>query len=303
MSKRLLFLIAFSCATHVSLVCADEQAQFKRAFALAPSDHMILDVEIGNGDVTVAYRHAGEISIVATARSLDGKGVPDDFFEHSLKVERNGNHVEVRTLPGTAFSGRALKISYAIDVPNWIEVNSKVESGKQSIAGVMGPVKIASGSGDIRVSYITTTLEAKTGKGNITVIRVGSAAKVETGAGNINMKDIGPASTATVVKGTGRIEMDGVSGSFSGSTDGGELDAKGGVFDDWDLKSVSGNIRIGVAVEQKFDLDLATRSGALLIENDDVKVLPEEARECLQEVNGGGKLVRARSESGTIFVR
>jgi hypothetical protein len=98
--------------------------------------------------------------------------------------------------------------------------------------------------------------------------------------------------------------MDGVSGGFSGSTDAGELDAKGGVFDDWDLTSVSGNIRIGVAAEQKFDLDVATRSGSLLIENDDLDALPDaKARECHQKVNGGGKYVRARSESGTIFVR
>jgi hypothetical protein len=305
MNKHFIPLIVILlCATSMSFAGIEAKAEFKHTLALAPSDHIILDVEVGQGDVTIGYRHAGEISIAATARFLDGKPVAQDFFDHCLTVRRNGDHVEVRATPATAYSERQLKISYAIDVPNWIEINSKAKNGNQAVAGVMGPVRVESGRGDIRISYVTTTLEAKTGEGNITVIRVGSAAKVETGSGNINMKDIGPSSTARVLRGTGRIEMDGVSGSFSGSTDGGELDAKGGVFDDWDLKSVSGNIRIGVATEQRFDLDVATQSGSLLIENDDIDA-PQDAktRECRQKVNGGGKYVRARSVSGTIFVR
>lgn len=304
MIRRTVLLLLLACAVRLSFAFAEDKAEFKRTFALAPTDHITLDVAVSTGDVTISYSHAGEISVAATARTTDGEDLPQNFFAASLAVERDGSHVRIRSIPNPAFAGKAFKISYTINVPDWIEINSSVENGKQTIAGVRGPVKAISGSGDIKVSYITSELEARTGSGDIAVIRVGSSATVETGSGNINLKDIGPASVATVKKGTGRIEMDGVSGAFTGSTDAGELDVKGGIYDNWDLKSVSGNIRIGVAAESRFEIDAATRLGLLSIDNEDIESGQDaNSRQCHQKVNGGGKLIRARSDSGNIFIR
>ena len=301
-------LAILACLTHGLLVFGEDKVEFKKTVSLSPADHMILDVTVPKGDVSIQYRHAGEISIVASAITTDGKDLPADFFDASLKVEREGDHLKILATSTALYAKPTVKISYQISVPDWIEVNSTVEKdGNQMVAGVRGPVKMVSGHGDIKVLYITTTLDATTGGGNITVTRVGTAAKVATGAGNIRMKDIGPSSSATVKNGTGRIEMDGVSGSFTGSTDAGELDAKGGVYGKWDLTSVSGDIRIELGVgeggeEPKFAIDAATRSGKFLTENDDLKACRVAAvHECHQEVNGGGNLVRARSQSGDIY--
>jgi hypothetical protein len=304
MTRKLVSLAFLLTLGFGSAVYADSRAEFQRTFALAPTDHIILDVAVPNGDVTISYTHAGEISVAAIARAPEGKDLPADFFAHRLVAEREGDHIKIQFNAADARFDESLRISYTIGVPNWIEVNSSVGNGKQTIAGVMGPVRVVSGSGDVKVSYVTDALEAKTGSGNITVIRVGAAAKVETGLGNINLKDIGPGSVATVKKGTGRIEVDGISGTFTGSTDAGDLEVKGGVHDGWDLKSASGNIRIGPSSESKFEIDAATRSGKLLVENEDIE-MPEgtAVRACRQKVNGGGKLVRARSTSGSIFIQ
>jgi hypothetical protein len=297
MMKKIVFTI-FAC-TLSAIAFAEDKAEFTRTIKLAPTDHVILDVAVSKGDVAITYSHAGEITVAATARAGDDKDLPANFFDSVLTVERAGEHVKVRSV---AHFSRPVKFSYTISVPNWIEINTAVDEGKQTVAGVLGPVKIVSGSGDITASYITTTLDAKTGGGNIAVVRVGSSAKVETAAGNINLKDIGPASVAIVKKGTGRIEMDGVSGSFTGSTDAGELDAKGGVYGDWNLTTVSGNIRIGIS-ESKYEIDAATRTGVLSIENNDIESTQDCNRhECRQKVDGGGKIVRARSESGAIVL-
>jgi len=284
---------------------AETTVEFKRTLPLSPTDHIVLDVAVPEGSLNISYARAGEISVLASARAADDGGdVPQDFFNSSLTVERAGNTVKVRFTPNSKYGSRAFRIAYTIGVPYWLEVNSSVENGKQTVSGVMGPVKVACGKGDIRATYITSTLEARTGAGNINVIRVGAAAVVETGSGNINLKDIGPGSTAIVRKGTGRIEMDGISGSFTARTDAGELDAKGGIFDAWDLNSISGNIRIGVPPESKYELDAITRSGQLSVENEDID-LPQagQPRECHQKINGGGKGVRVRSDSGSIFIQ
>ncbi len=291
-----------TCGVSASFAADGPKIDFKRSFEVAYTDHITLDVAVPEGDVNIAFLHAGELSVGATARSDDDKkAAPADFFENCLKIERDGNRIQVRFVPTLRCSSRDLKITYNIDVPNAIEVTSSVENGRQTVSGVTGPVKLASGSGDIKAYYIATTLEAKTGSGNISVIRTGGAAKVETGAGNINLKDIGPGSVATVKKGTGRIEMDGVSGSFSAVTAAGELDVKGGVYGDWELKSASGNIRILVSKEFKYDIDALTRSGQLAVHNEDIDAQGKDVREFRQKINGGGKVVRARTESGNIF--
>ncbi|HXB22157.1 MAG TPA: DUF4097 family beta strand repeat-containing protein [Candidatus Solibacter sp.] len=314
MIKLIVRLTILACMAHGLLVFGEDKdnnkVEFKKTVAIAPADHIVLDVTVPRGDVSIQYRHAGEISITAIASTTDGKELPNDFFDTSLKVEREGQHLKIRAATNPTHAKPTVKISYKIGVPDWIEVNSNVEKdGNQMIAGVRGPVKLVTGHGDIKAMYITTTLDARTGGGNIEVIRVGTSAKVETGGGNIRMKDIGPSSSATVKKGTGRIEMDGVSGCFTGSTDAGELDAKGAAYGDWSLASTSGNIRIEVSAgehseEVKLDVDAATRSGKFLTENEDLKACRVTAvHECHQKVNGGGSVVRARSESGNIFFR
>ena len=287
---------------HGSVLLAETKVEFHRTVQLEPSDHILLDVTVPNGDVTITYAHAGEISVSATAQVSEGS-IAADFFERGLVVQRAGEHLKVQFNPNGAPSTERMRLAYTIEVPNWIEVNSNVGTGKLSVSGVMGPVKAVIGSGDVSVLYITNDLEAKTGRGDINVIRVGTAAKAETGSGNINMKDIGPGSVATVKKGTGRVDVDGISGSFTGSTDAGELRVAGGVFDNWELNSGAGDIHIGTGREYGFEIDAATRSGRLSIENEDIETPKDaNARSCHQKVNGGGKLLRARSVSGTIFI-
>jgi hypothetical protein len=304
MIRKLFPFFTFVWLISGGLLFADSTATFKRSVPLAPADHLILDVTIPEGTVNIHYAHAGEISVAATAKMDEGE-IPADFFEKWMTVAREGNHLKVQYAPDAKTARQNARITFNIGVPYWLEVNSNVGSGRQSVLGIQGPVKLVSGRGDIEADYITTTLDATTGHGNIKVIRVGTAARVETGTGNINLKDIGPGSIATVKKGIGKIEMDGVSGTFMGSTDAGDLIAKGQVFDAWDLKSVSGDLRIEIAQEEGngYEIDAATRSGRLSVENEEIELADKDARACHQKIDGGGKLVRARSVSGNILLQ
>jgi hypothetical protein len=303
MIRKLFPLVIFLWLISGGLLFADSTATFMRSVPLAPVDHLTLDVTVPEGTVNIHYAHSGEISVAAIAKVDDGE-ISANFFDKSMTVVREGNHLRVQYAPGAGDSKQNVRLTFNINVPYWLEVNSTVVGrGNQSVLGVQGPVKIVSGSGDIDVEYVTTNLEATTGHGNIKVIRVGMAAKLETGSGNINLKDIGP-TVATVRKGIGRLEMDGVSGSFTGKTDAGELIAKGQVFDGWDLNSTSGEIYVQISQEHHrgYEMDAATRTGQLSVEGDDIESPDKDARECRQKVYGGGKLVRVRSGSGNILL-
>jgi hypothetical protein len=229
--------------------------------------------------------------------------VPADFFDTSLIIQQARSHVTIRSSPKAAAAEQSLGISYAIEVPDWIEVNSTVEEGKQTMMGVMGPVKLTSDRGDITAIGITQAVQARVTNGNIIFNRVGHVSVAETASGNISMRDVGAASMATIKKGIGNIEVDGVRGGFQGSTDAGYLLVKGAPSEDSQFHSVSGNIRLELGAEADAVIDAATDSGHILVENADMERPAGDIRRYQQKINRGGVRIVARSQSGSVLIR
>jgi hypothetical protein len=240
---------------------------------------------------------------MAVAIPAAEKEVPADFFDTSLKIQQDQSHVTIRSSPEAAGAEQSLRISYTIEVPNWIEVSSTVEEGKQTVIGVMGPVKLTSGHGDITAIGITQAVQARVTNGNITFNRVGHMTVAETTSGNISMLDVGAASIATIKKGIGNIEVDGARGGFQGSTDAGYLLVKGAPSEDSQFHSVSGNIRLELGAEADAVIDAATDSGHILVENADMERPAGDIRRCHQKINRGGAHIVARSQSGNVIIR
>src|SRR5215831_16014432 len=170
--------------------------------------------------------------------------VSTEYFGSTLTIEQAKNHIAIQKLPDSAYLDLEPNVSYKIDVPFRTEVRSAISgAGNQTVIGITGPAKIVTGLGDINVSYVRFGLvHAETAKGRISCTRV-SQVEAETGSGNITLMEDGH-SKASVKAGFGRIEVGGARGGFEGSTDQGDLHIKAVPWDDWQLKSVSGNIRI-----------------------------------------------------------
>jgi DUF4097 and DUF4098 domain-containing protein YvlB len=251
--------------------------------------------------LTIAYSREGQVSIYAFAKDAEGNYTPKDLVETLLSVEQEENHITIRDSSRVP-PPEAATVSYRIDVPLHTQLSSVISgSGKQVIVGITGPANVVSGSGDIEATWIRFGLfKASTGKGKITCTRV-TQLDVETRIGNIALMEDGP-STAAVKQGTGIIEVGGARGTVNASTDKGEIHIKAVNWDDWQLTSVSGNIRVEVPTEAKFQADLLTGSGVISVWRPDMKEAEEGARHLLQTVNGGGKRIQALSRSGNISI-
>ena len=195
-----------------------------------------------------------------------------------------------------------------------------VDHGKQTIIGIMGPVKARTRKGDIKVSYISKGVlaeaysgnldlqvigehvQARTGNGNISCVRSVQGASAETENGDIVLMVVGP-SMAEIKNGTGRIDLGGATGSFAGSTAGGDLNVKGMPHGDWRLNSASGNIRIELPPAAKFELDATTNFGQVVNDRDDITSTNGEVRHLHRKVNGGGKLIEIHTDGGRIVIR
>jgi DUF4097 and DUF4098 domain-containing protein YvlB len=311
LGQFVLFVIAF-CGSALTQVARE----FHQSVSVSIAQPVSLDIELPEGDLQVAYRREGEvlISLQITADS----NVRADFSTNLLSVTRAGNQINIRQHSFDITPDR-IRISYRIDVPYRTEVHSFVNSGKQTITGIMGPVSANANNGDLNISYVSKAVvahagtgnldlqvigdhvEASTGRGNISCSRAAQGVSAETGNGDISLMVVGP-SQAEVKQGGGRIDAGGIRGTLVASTDAGAMHVKAVPRDDWRLSSVSGTIRLELPPVANFDLDAMTASGDFTIMRDDLQKPDAGARRFSQRANGGGKRIEIRTESGRIVV-
>ena len=327
---RILFLIPclmalwlWPISTVHGVVLADATAQstaeFHQTLIVNQAEPVTLDVQIPRANVQIVYSRDGEVSINATAQSSND-GLDDKYFQTVLIIKLNANHLEVKHVPNPAYPEAGISLRYRIDVPYRTQVTSKVDRGKQTISGIMGPVRAVANRGDIQALYVSRGVQAETSQGNLDLRVVGEHVDAATGAGNISgerlaqgitaetgdgditLMVVGP-SAATIKRGTGRIEIGGARGSLTASADRGDIHVKAIPHEDWRLNSASGTIRLELPPSAGFDLEASTNSGALQMERDDVAKTESDARHVHFAVNGGGRHVVAQTLSGRIVIR
>ena len=290
------------CVACASWALGVDSPGFERTLSVSLKDPVSLDIAVAKGNVTVAYNRDGQVAIYAVGHDGNGKTIPSEFFEATLTIEQAENRITIRNAPDASRVDSTFSISYRINVPFRTEVSSTIlGAGNQVVIGIVGPAKLVTAIGDIDASYIRYgVVKAETGKGRISCSRVAQV-DAETGSGNITLMETGP-SRANVKRGPGRIEVGGARGSFKGSTDQGELHIKAVLWDDWELNSISGNIRIELPPKPKFDADLATKSGTISFQRPDMEQPAADDHTWHQQVNGGGKHIQARSNTGNIVL-
>lgn len=302
----------------VQLSMAQSSTEFHRTLTVTSAETVTLDVDVADGELQVCYGHDGEVLIAALAKSSAQAGIPDSFFPALLSIEQSGNHITIHASESPAHQER-ITILYRIDVPYRTKLTSKINSGKQVITGILGPVDAVTNKGEIKAAYISSELKARVGTGNldlqviggyvdavagtgnISCARLPQGIRAETQDGDITLMVVGP-STATVVKGNGRIDVGGARGSLALSTDAGDLHVVAVPHDRWKLNSGSGTIRLDLPPVVDVALNASTDSGKLQCERDDIPNAGKGLRNVEDHLNTG-KHIDAHTGSGSIVIR
>ena len=313
-------VVAIASLADVQMSFAQATAEIRRTLMVTTTEPLAVDVEVPSGELQILYGRDGQVSISGVAKASADAKLDDNFFPTVLTIQQNGNHLTIRHIPNAAYLEERINVLYRIDVPYRTEVTSRLNRGKQNISGILGPVRATTGKGDIKASYVSKELQAqvkngnldlqvigehvdaRTGNGNISCMRLAQGVSAETGDGDITLMVVGP-STASVKRGTGRIDVGGARGSFVGSTDGGDLHVRAIPHDDWQLSSASGSVRLELPPLARFELDASTDSGELQVDRDDIAKPDSDTRQLHQEVNGGGKRIDVHTGSGRITIR
>lgn len=304
--------------TPVSL--AQNKIEVRRTFTVPVAQPLTLDVEIDSGDLQILYGRDGQVSLSGSAKAFGDVELADSFFVSALTVEQQGNNLKIRHAPNPASPQTAIRVHYRIDVPYRTQLIANLKNGDQNISGILGPVQATASKGDIKASYVSSGVkvrteqgnldlqvigeyvEAKTASGNIVCARAAQGISAETGRGDINFIAVGP-SQATVVNGTGRIDVEGAFGSFVGSTNAGDVHIRAVPRGNWQLHSATGNIRVELPPDAKFELDATSNSGKLIVDRDDIERRDDVIRYLHHEVKGSSAWIDAHSDSGNIIIR
>ena len=182
---RSVFVGAIVLLGWIQILMAQSSAEFHRTLTVTSAETVTLDVAIADGELQVSYGHDGEVSIAVLAKSAAHVGIDDSFFPALLSIERRGNHITIHTSEPPAHQER-ISVLYRIDGPYRTKLTSEINSGKQVVTGILGPVDAVTNKGDIDAAYLSNELKARVGTGNLDLQVIGGHVEAAAGSGNIS---------------------------------------------------------------------------------------------------------------------
>jgi DUF4097 and DUF4098 domain-containing protein YvlB len=204
-----------------------------------------VDLRVPSGSVEVRNGAAGQVEL-----SLDSSSA--DEFE----VSAVGDMIVVRHPSRWTMRGRSCRL--VLTVPAGSDVAAETASAEVRMSGTFGAVRVRTASGDIAVGD-SLRLELSTASGDITIGSVLADARLTAISGDCTAQTVGGRLEATLTSGDLRVERcngDVHVASTSGSA---RIAHCGG--GDIELRSMSGDLRVGLPSGIRVAADLSTISG------------------------------------------
>ena len=269
-----------------------------------------LDIKLGAGEVRLETADVKETTVVLEPlRDNDASSAAIEKARVELRERGDGQQVviDVRDRGGIF---RHAEVLVAVTSPTETSVESKTGSAEVVGRGVFGSIEVESGSGDVEFGEIRGDVRVDAASGDVALGDVGGNARINTASGDVAMRSvagdakINSASGDVIVRDvTGDLSVNSASGdvivraarsSVSVSTASGDQEIGTVSTGKIDLKSASGDLKVGIAEGSTLWVDARSRSGEVRSELP-VSELPPEGE--------GPKIeLRANTMSGDVTV-
>lgn len=208
-------------------------------------DRPSVAIDVRTGSVEVRSAAAGRIAV-----ALDGPDV--DRWD----VTQLGDSISITPATRSGWRSRATRV--LVDVPAGADVEVRSATADVALSGEFGATRIKTASGDVRVGS-ATRLDINTASGDAAATSVGAVTSCTTASGDVDLGRIGGRLSVSTASGDVRVAeaADDVEiGSASGDV---RVGWCGG--SDISLKSISGDLVIGLPPGIRVEPDLSTLSG------------------------------------------
>lgn len=195
-----------------------------------------VDIDVLSGTVTILAGSSGVVEVTGTL----GDGV------ESLEIDGDEDGVYIEAEYDEHYHGKQqTDTDLTIHVPAGSILTVETVSASISVDGVTGELDLESVSGSVDVATMPAALDVETVSGNISIASAPADSDVSSVSGKIEIQAAG-----------GSIDVENVSGKTM---------IHGGVIDDGDLESVSGDITCHAFPGADGSLDIETMSGVITL--------------------------------------
>ena len=285
-----------------------------RSEAFQTPGHVRLDVRLGAGEIRLETDEVEETTVALEAlRDNDASRAVVENARVEFRERGDGYEVVIDARDrGRGLSGifRGAEVLVAVKSPHGTSVESKTGSADVEGRGRFGSVEVESGSGDIQFAEIADEARISAASGDVQLGEVGGSARINTASGDIQIRSVGGDAKINSASGdvlvrdvTGELSVNTASGdvlvretasSVSINTASGDQQLGSIATGRVDLKSASGDLKVGVQEGSTLWVDARSRSGDVRSELP-VSDLPPDG-------NGPTVELRANTMSGDITV-
>jgi len=226
--------------------------------------------ELPRGDVEVETADVQEATVELTG---SGERALQQIERSEIRFENRGDHDELivdadpedfgwsagRVKLSISLGSRRDHVRVRIRVPHGTTLRTQSGSADVSAVGRYAEVELRTASGDVRVDEVERDAEVKVASGDVRIGRVGGSVKLQTAAGDLS---VGPvAGKADVKTAAGDVNLEEVGTGLSVHSVSGDLRVGAVTEGKVELKSVSGDILIGVRRGSRVWMDVKTVTG------------------------------------------
>jgi DUF4097 and DUF4098 domain-containing protein YvlB len=240
-----------------------------------------LDIKTASGDITVRTGAPGDVRV-----TIEGADADD------VVVTQLGDTISIGHDSRWRIRSRAVRV--AVEAPSGSGVDLATATADVRLSGPLGTVRIKTASGDVSVDR-ADRLEISTASGDCRIGEVDDDARVNAVAGDCSGRAVGGRFSASTASGDIRIGR--VAGDIDVATTSGDIRIERCDGDDISVRSVSGDVTVGLPSGIRVDADLSTLSGRTVLPDPASQPAPASADEPRRPVR-----LRLRSVSGDLRV-
>jgi DUF4097 and DUF4098 domain-containing protein YvlB len=257
--KQKLFILVLMMAVSVGL-----QAQEK---TINKSFDGVKEVNINtaSGDCRIVKGSGNKVE-VTLVHSYD-----DDVFEAIFEQDGSTLNIKEKFARNTSSHGSS---DWKLMVPDNMKVKFNTGSGDLDATKLAIEIKSNTGSGDIHLDNVSGKVKVNTGSGETNVDYFDGELIVNTGSGDVDLDDSKGSFKINV--GSGDIDANKLTGDFSINVGSGDIDANDlSLTDASSFNSGSGDARVVLKAELKYDISVNSGSGNATLDFDGSKIAGE----------------------------
>lgn len=231
---------------------------------------LAVSAKLPRGDIQVETTDAPEAIVILSG---SGERAERQIERADVRLENRGDYDELivdvdpddiswsagRMKLSISFDLRKDSIDLRISVPDGTILRASTGSADIRARGRYRELETKTGSGDVSVDEVAEDATVKVASGDVRVDRVGRTLKVQTAAGDVSAGPVG--GDADVKTASGDIRLEDVAGSVSVNSASGDVNVGAVSQGKVELKSVSGDMVVGIRKGSRVWMDVKTVTG------------------------------------------